>query len=351
VTQLLPGGAREIVAQLSAAKEWVRDTFGTAEQMFMSAVLPQTDTDNFISQKASVQRETIENALHLSAISSLCDALDESRKAHKYVLGVADTARKMLREQHGPLNSAAEVEADAAAQSLFDAERARAAAEEALRGLAARLGDAEPEVAAAVPAILPRPDVSDEEAAAADRNLALLSERRRALGDSDSAAEDSVTDCEIQYRLGEHMADLPPAPAAFGLQYISKREEEHRGWLAGERWSSEAEAAASRDDAAAARDAALENAKEVEEVAAPWKAARPWEAGSEGAPVAAAAAVAAVAAAAALAPKDLADAVMDAANAVAPLDAQLVALDSTRPPAPTTLPGATDARRRLRTLQ
>lgn len=95
--------SKEVVAEgATMVTAWVNKYFGTADEMLMSTILCQSDTTNFFFKSHAEQRHILDKALHLDTISSYVDVLDESIKAHKYMVdkvasyrqGMLDSAKK-----------------------------------------------------------------------------------------------------------------------------------------------------------------------------------------------------------------------------------------------------------------
>lgn len=65
---------------------WIKDNIGTEDEIQMSTILCQHDTTNFFCLKTSEQRLVLERALHMETITAYEQLLDESLKAHKYII-------------------------------------------------------------------------------------------------------------------------------------------------------------------------------------------------------------------------------------------------------------------------
>lgn len=79
--------AKHIVAEgTSTVSKWVKDKFGTIDEIMMSVMLCQVDTNNFFYKKSSEQFTLLEKALNMNAVTAYINVLEESIKAHKYVL-------------------------------------------------------------------------------------------------------------------------------------------------------------------------------------------------------------------------------------------------------------------------
>lgn len=74
--------------------DWIKRHIGTSEEMQMSTVVCQHDNFNFFFQKTADQRLILERALHIETITAYERIIDESLKAHKYVLGEVTSYHK-----------------------------------------------------------------------------------------------------------------------------------------------------------------------------------------------------------------------------------------------------------------
>ena len=101
---------KNIVAEGSImVTDWIRRHIGTAEEMQMSTIVCQHDNFNFFFQKTADQRLILERALHIETITAYEKIIDESLKAHKYVLGEVTSYHKGLMG-----NLPADIDVDAA---------------------------------------------------------------------------------------------------------------------------------------------------------------------------------------------------------------------------------------------
>ena len=123
--------SKEVVAEgATMVTAWVNKYFGTAEEMLMSTILCQSDTTNFFFKNHAEQRHILDKALHLDTISSYVDVLDESIKAHKYMVD------KVASYRQGMLDSA-ERETPPTADELAELQRLSDVAQADVRKLQA----------------------------------------------------------------------------------------------------------------------------------------------------------------------------------------------------------------------
>lgn len=66
--------------------KWIQNRFGTSDEILMSTILCQSDTTNFFFKKKTEQRDILEKALNMDSITAYVKVLDETVKAHKYVI-------------------------------------------------------------------------------------------------------------------------------------------------------------------------------------------------------------------------------------------------------------------------
>ena len=91
--------SKEVVAEgTSVVNMWISKYFGTSEEILMSTILCQSDTTNFFFKTHAEQRHILDKALHLDTISSYVEVLDESIKAHKYMVDKVTSYREGMTD-------------------------------------------------------------------------------------------------------------------------------------------------------------------------------------------------------------------------------------------------------------
>lgn len=82
------GEQKFIIAEgATMVSQWVQSKIGTSEEMIMSTMVCQQDNHNFFALKPTEQRVLMERALHIETITTYEKIIEESMKAHKFVLG------------------------------------------------------------------------------------------------------------------------------------------------------------------------------------------------------------------------------------------------------------------------
>lgn len=77
---------------LTAVDTWVHGVIGSLEDVLMSNIVSQTDTDNFLYSKQEQQKEILDRTLRLNTISSFNKVIKESRIGHLAVIQAIKTA-------------------------------------------------------------------------------------------------------------------------------------------------------------------------------------------------------------------------------------------------------------------
>jgi DNA repair exonuclease SbcCD ATPase subunit/DNA repair exonuclease SbcCD nuclease subunit len=91
--------SKEVVAEGNTmVNTWVSKYFGTSDEILMSTILCQSDTTNFFFKSHAEQRHILDKALHLDTISSYVEVLDESIKAHKYMVDKLQSYRQGMAD-------------------------------------------------------------------------------------------------------------------------------------------------------------------------------------------------------------------------------------------------------------
>ena len=94
-TNVTLGEEKVVVAEGSTmVNEWVDKYFGTAENMLMSTILCQSDTTNFFFKKPAEQKALLDKALNLDTIASYVNVIEESVRAHKYMIDKIQSYRQ-----------------------------------------------------------------------------------------------------------------------------------------------------------------------------------------------------------------------------------------------------------------
>ena len=84
----------------TVVNRWIHTHIGTVEEMLMSSILCQHDSTNFFYQKPADQRLLLERALHMETITAYQRILEESVKAHKYIVVELSSYHKGLSDSH-----------------------------------------------------------------------------------------------------------------------------------------------------------------------------------------------------------------------------------------------------------
>ena len=138
-------GSKTVVAEGAVTvRAWVHARVGRPEELLMSTVLSQHDHASFFFHKPDDQRQVLERALRMEAITAYEKVLDEAVNAHRYVLadvtayhrGAADSVAAILAGLH-----AGDAEVDVTAAD--DVDTCARAVEEALDASRAALQEAE----------------------------------------------------------------------------------------------------------------------------------------------------------------------------------------------------------------
>lgn len=83
---------REVRSGRPAVDRWVSENVGDIGAFMMSSMLSQERDSDFFSMRPSEQRDVIDSALNAEGMSKCLDAIDESRRAHKWTADLLETA-------------------------------------------------------------------------------------------------------------------------------------------------------------------------------------------------------------------------------------------------------------------
>jgi len=89
---------KEVVAEMALATAWIRNVFGTLQNMELSNMMCQIDINNFFMQPNDIQREILERAMNMESISAYSEILAESIKAYKYITDALKTFKSGMTE-------------------------------------------------------------------------------------------------------------------------------------------------------------------------------------------------------------------------------------------------------------
>jgi DNA repair exonuclease SbcCD ATPase subunit/DNA repair exonuclease SbcCD nuclease subunit len=94
------GEDKQLVREgVSAVNTWMEKHVGTMETVLLSNFITQVDNNNFFTLRQEDQKELMERALHLEAVTALASLIHEARLGHTHVIGqvsaVVETTQKM----------------------------------------------------------------------------------------------------------------------------------------------------------------------------------------------------------------------------------------------------------------
>ena len=100
-------GAEEVRSGRTAVDRWVAENVGDIGAFLLSSMVSQDRDSDFFSMSPAAQRDVVDSALNAEGMSLCAEAIDESRRAHKWAADSIETAA-LSREQALPRGTRAQ---------------------------------------------------------------------------------------------------------------------------------------------------------------------------------------------------------------------------------------------------